>query len=237
MTNTLSDTRTGRICVSIAAETVAAAVAAAAQSAAAADLIEIRLDTLDRPEIAAFTAALSGPLLFTNRPAWEGGSFAGPEEERLALLHEAVASGAAYIDIELRAEPAGRQALLAAAGPSATRTIISWHDFSGTPAAGELAGIVTEMADSGARIGKIVTTAGDFQDVLRVLALQESAMKKGFPLIAFCMGRLGAISRLATLELGGYMTYAAPDSGRATAPGQLPVSVLRAMLHNLAGAE
>ena len=34
------------------------------------------------------------------------------------------------------------------------------------------------------------------------------------------------ISRVATLELGGYMTYAAPDDGQLTAPGQLSLSAM-----------
>ena len=230
MTNNPSDNTAGRVCVSIAAETVAEAIASAEQAAVFADVIEIRLDTLSRPEISAFTASLTCPLLFTNRPTWEGGFFAGDEEARVALLHEAVLGGAAYVDIEMRADRAGREALLAAASSSETQVIISWHDFDGTPAAGELAGILAEQADSGARIGKIVTRAHDFKDVLRVLALQELAAARGFPLVAFCMGRVGAISRLATLELGGYMTYAAPELGQDTAPGQLPVSVMREIL-------
>jgi 3-dehydroquinate dehydratase-1/3-dehydroquinate dehydratase/shikimate dehydrogenase len=41
------------------------------------------------------------------------------------------------------------------------------------------------------------------------------------------MGRPGVISRLATLELGGYMTYCAASDNEATAPGQLSVVTLR----------
>jgi 3-dehydroquinate dehydratase type I len=59
------------------------------------------------------------------------------------------------------------------------------------------------------------------------------AAENNFPLIAFCMGAIGKISRLATIKLGGYMTYAAPDEGKETAPGQMPVSVLRDMLSRL----
>jgi 3-dehydroquinate dehydratase len=35
---------------------------------------------------------------------------------------------------------------------------------------------------------------------------------------------------LATIKLGGYMTYAAPEGGKETAPGQIPVSDIRDML-------
>jgi len=40
---------------------------------------------------------------------------------------------------------------------------------------------------------------------------------------AFCMGAAGTISRLATLYLGGWMTYVALAPEQATAPGQLTV--------------
>jgi 3-dehydroquinate dehydratase-1/3-dehydroquinate dehydratase/shikimate dehydrogenase len=83
------------------------------------------------------------------------------------------------------------------------------------------------IQDKGAHIAKIVTMAHDFHDVLRVLSLQEEAARMDIPLIAFCMGQPGVISRVATVELGGYMTYCAVSESEATAPGQLSVAVLR----------
>jgi len=41
------------------------------------------------------------------------------------------------------------------------------------------------------------------------------------------MGWVGVISRLVTLELGGYMTYCAVGSREVTAPGQITVTDLR----------
>ena len=129
-----------------------------------------------------------------------------------------------------------RQEVIARAVEQQTQVIVSWHNFDETPSADKLEEIFNEQYASGARIGKIVTMAKTSEDVLRVLSLQLLAAEKDFPLIAFCMGRAGIISRLATLELGGYMTYAAPDSGQATAPGQLQVSTLRTILQTLDGA-
>ena len=83
------------------------------------------------------------------------------------------------------------------------------------------------MAASGADVGKIVTTAHGFSDVLRVLHLQLLAEQENFPLAAFCMGEDGRISRAATLELGGVLTYAAADQASATAPGQLTVEAIK----------
>ncbi|MEW6429330.1 MAG: type I 3-dehydroquinate dehydratase [Thermodesulfobacteriota bacterium] len=225
----------GGICVSIAGAGLDEALGVMAANAGVADLFEIRLDTLARPEISPFLAAATRPLLFTCRPRWEGGSFAGDEEARAALLEEAARSGAALIDIELRADPAMRQRLLAAARESGCAVIVSWHDFHSTPAAGELARIVAEMRASGGDIGKIVTTAHNRDDVLAVLDLYRQA--GSLPLCAFAMGKPGAISRLAVLPLGGCITYAAPAGGVATAAGQLPAAVMRNVLPFLTDAD
>ncbi|MBW2466797.1 MAG: type I 3-dehydroquinate dehydratase [Deltaproteobacteria bacterium] len=219
------------ICVSIACEKIPEAVAMAKQSEDYADVVEIRLDRLVAPEIEPFIRQLTRPVLFTNRPVWEGGGFKGPEGERVALLLKAIKNDCALVDLELKTSPELRaEALDALLQHDQTGMIISWHDFTGTPSSEELGEILQQQMESGAHIGKIVTMADNYNDVLRVLNLQTMAVENNFPLIAFCMGPSGMISRLATLRLGGYMTYAAPDGGEETAPGQIGVSTLHAML-------
>ncbi|MGR0482127.1 MAG: type I 3-dehydroquinate dehydratase [Candidatus Electronema sp. V4] len=219
----------GKICVSLAGADAAIICEQARQFADLADVLEIRLDSMTLPEPEKCCSLLRKPLLFTCRPTWEGGQFAGSEEERIAPLLEAVRLRAAYVDLELRAALAGRHRLLEAIrkNNSPTQLIISWHDFKETPASGELTEILHQMIASGAHIGKIVTTAHNPGDVLRVLALQEQARAAGFCLSCFCMGEQGRISRLATLYLGGYMTYACLSDAQATAPGQIFVAKLR----------
>ena len=226
------------VCVSVASENVAQAIDIARQSAGRADVIEIRLDTLSDPEISPFVKNITTPLLFTNRPEWEGGSFKGSETARVELLTQAVKLDCALVDLELKTAPELRGEMLdILLQHTNTGLIVSWHDFSGTPAGEELGEILSQQMESGAHIGKIVTTAKDYKDVLRVLNLQIAAAQNNFPLIAFCMGPIGRISRLATTMLGGFMTYAAPDGGKETAPGQIPVSVIRDMLTRLDHAD
>lgn len=215
------------ICLSIAEPSLAGALAAARRFEDRADLIEIRLDLLDQPEVQPFLDGLTTPLLFTNRPQWEGGSWQGSEEERIALLVAAVDSGAAYVDIELLAPDESRRQILAAAAAARSKVIVSWHNFTDTPDDGVLADIFRRQRQSGADIGKMVTMAHSYSDSLRVLGLQLLAAHENFPLAAFCMGQAGKISRAATLELGGVLTYAAADRQSCTAPGQLSVDDLR----------
>ena len=226
-----------RICVSIAESSTDAALAAAKAVESLADVIEIRLDSLEDPAVEPFLSRLQKPILFTCRPDWEGGNYGGEEEERIDLLCQAVKGGAAYVDIELRADETSRRQILAAARGTGCKVIVSWHDFKVTASAQGLSKLLQEMYRSGGDIGKLVTTARDYRDVLRVLNVQDEAAEMDFPLIAFCMGSLGKISRVATCDLGGYMTYASVDKKTGTAPGQLPVANLRRIFTELADAD
>src|SRR5262245_59256574 len=69
-----------------------------------ADLIELRLDTVADPDVAGSLADRRRPVIITCRPTWEGGQFAGTEEERRKILEEALARGAEYVDVEWRAD-------------------------------------------------------------------------------------------------------------------------------------
>lgn len=238
MPHQIRNSAAGKICVSIARQDLDDAIEAAQAARSLADVIEIRLDSLAAPAIEPFMQAIATPLLFTNRPVWEGGQCNAPEEKRLELLLRAVHCGASYVDIELKSDEAAVRRLRdAAAGKDGSKIIISWHNFADTPGADELGDIFCRQKNSGAHIGKIVTMAHTSTDVLRVLQMQEQAHLQGFPLIAFCMGRAGMISRLATLELGGFMTYAALSAGEATAPGQLAAVGLINCLKNFAYAD
>jgi len=219
----------GKLCVSVAGVDASAVYNEVRPMLDWVDVVEIRLDFMTAPEVAKCCALVRKPLLFTNRPVWEGGKFSGFEDDRIRSLFAAVEVQAAYVDFELRADPLLREQLLEAMESAPTRMILSWHDFKSTPAAAELSGILNTMTASGAHIGKIVSTAHSTADVLRMFEVQEQALAAGFPLSCFCMGNPGRISRFATLYLGGYMTYGAVNTQQATAPGQLSVEQLYAL--------
>jgi len=228
--------RPGRICAAVAAPDTGTAIAAVLPVLDGVDVVEIRLDAMHEVDLALLRDRIGRPLLFTNRPTWEGGACETSEEDRLMVLLDAVGHQAAYVDLELKTAPSLRRRLLERIAGTTTRLIISSHDFGGTPAAADLSETLRRQRESGAHIGKIVTMAHDHVDVLRVLHLQCEARQMGFPLIAFCMGEPGRLSRIITILLGGYMTYAAPDERQATAPGQLSVRQLQAAIACLTGA-
>ncbi len=224
------------ICAAVGVDQIAEALRLVEQESRHADLVEVRLDNLADPgrvDFTAFSDAASGPLLFTLRPEWEGGHYRGTEADRVELLEQACRAGAAFIDCELRAPLETRRRLRRMCRETGTRLILSYHDFSSTPPAERLVDVLHQMRENEADIAKIVCTADNHLDVLRVLGLQPAAADLGLPLIAFCMGDAGVISRVATVRLGGFMTYCAAGSAIQTAPGQFTVRQLRDILDRL----
>ena len=220
----------GLICVSVTAEDAAGVIAAVMPVVPLVDVVEIRLDGMRHPGIAPCVASIPRPVLVTNRPTWEGGHYAGSEQARIDLLCQAVQAGAQYADIELRTAEELRAQVLREARQHGARVIISNHDFQETPPLARLRETLRQMLISGADIGKIVTTATTPEEAGRILSLQQEALASQFPLSAFAMGSAGKISRLATIYLGGFMTYAAITQQQATAPGQLSVHDLHALI-------
>ncbi len=219
----------GLICLSLAGADADALIRKAKPLIHLADLVEIRLDSMLKPAIAPFIEYFKIPVLATNRPHWEGGNFQGSEEERILLLEKALAAGAAYVDIELRTEPCLRDAFLTKAKALGAWALVSWHDFSATPDSATLQKILTAMRGTPARSGKIVSTAATKADALRLMGILEQAQQVSFPLSAFPMGAPGGIIRLASLYLGGHISYASLHGAESTAPGQISISRLRAL--------
>src|SRR4029078_7167774 len=65
-----------------------------------ADLIERRVDHSSDVDVAGLLAGRRKPVIVTCRAKWEGGAFEGSEAERRAILRDAIAGGAEYVDVE-----------------------------------------------------------------------------------------------------------------------------------------
>jgi 3-dehydroquinate dehydratase/shikimate dehydrogenase len=196
-----------RLCVTIAARTTAA-LRMLRDAADEADLIELRLDSVADPDVAAALAGRRRPVIVTCRPRWEGGGFDGSEEERRRLLAEAFRLGADYVDLEWRArfddlirDREGRG------------VVLSCHDFEGTP--GDLPDRYRAMRRTGAEIVKIATSARRLTDLLPLLAL--SRLDPDGRAVLVGMGSAGTASRVLAARFGSAWTYA----GHGSAPGQL----------------
>ncbi len=221
----------GLVCAATAEKTPADLAQKLSKCADKIDVVEVRLDLMTDPDIdGCLEAAGQLPSLFTNRPSWEGGKFAGNEQNRIQPLISAAQKGATYVDIELKTEHTLRQKCIAACQNAGAKVIVSQHNFQETPSPEVLIQTLEDLIQTGAYAGKIITTAKSAKDVRQTLTLLSLAQDSNFPLSTFCMGEAGQISRFSTLYLGGFMSYAAINSETATAPGQLSVDHLHSLI-------
>ncbi|MFH0786085.1 MAG: type I 3-dehydroquinate dehydratase [Pseudomonadota bacterium] len=218
-----------RICVSILAKSNQEALNKMNQGIGADHILELRIDGIRRVNVKRLLAHKKGEILITNRSREEGGFFTGGETERVALLMEAAALGADYVDLEMRtgapliAELKEKIKTL----QTDTRLILSYHNHEKTPGLRDLKKKLEEGKQAGADIVKIVPYAREVADNLRVLGLIPYARKKGLKVIAFCMGEKGRLSRIMAPGLGSCLTYASWTKGMESASGQMTVKELK----------
>jgi 3-dehydroquinate dehydratase/shikimate dehydrogenase len=174
-----------------------------------AGLVELRLDTVERPDVRGALEGRRSPVIVTCRAEWEGGGYRGAEEDRLRLLEDALDLGAEYVDVEWRAWTPHF-----AGGRHRDRTVVSRHDFSGVPA--DLAEQTRAMRGTGAGTIKVAVMAHRLTDNL---VLMDRVRPTDAPTVAVAMGEAGLASRVLAARFGSLWTYAGDQ--HAVAPGQL----------------
>ena len=200
------------------------------------DLIELRLDTLERPAPADLEAVLAdlpeavlARLIATVRRPDEGGSFSGSEAERIELLAEAGRRGAAYCDLEFEAdrESGGEHARRIRGAAPAVRLVASAHDPNGVPAGLET--LPDRMATMRPAFTKVAVRAAGRADVERVHGLIRAQASRRTPIIGIAMGEPGRALRVIAGAAGAALsTYAPPEGLPAVAAGQLTAGGVRA---------
>ena len=219
------------ICIPIMAKDTSDAVGKMALASTLGDLMEIRLDVMETFDLGEIIRAASKPVIFTYRSEEEGGEGRAPYDAHVNHLKEAVRLGADYVDVEYAMPPEHRKLLFEDRRNS--KLILSKHFCDGTPSREKLEDLFGKMAAMGADVVKIVTHAKTREDNLAVLGLIPLAVKMGVEIVAFCMGPLGRMSRVACPLLGGSFTFAALERGQESASGQVPVKEMRMMLEAL----
>ena len=119
----------------------------------------------------------------------------------------------------------------------AGKTVIaSSHEFKCTPSKDEMIRRMQKMQDMGADILKIAVMPQTKADVLTLLCATEEMARchAERPLITMSMSPSGVISRICGEAFGSAMTFGAV--GQTSAPGQIPVEHLNAVLEILHAA-
>lgn len=181
-------------------------------------------------------AAGGAPVLLTVRTAAEGGG-AGLDDDAYSGLLRRLIEGLA--DLEAARRPAaldveqargGTAELVVRAHGAGLDAVVSHHDLRATPADEAMLARLRAMADAGADVAKLAVVPRGPRDVARLLGVTARASEELDVAVAtMSMGPLGAVSRLSGAVFGSALTFATAG-GAPSAPGQLPIDRVRAVL-------
>lgn len=208
------------ICVSLAEKTFKDCLKALEDV----EFAEIRMEKMDvtAEEINTLFSSHS-KLIATCRPGFQ------EKDKRQELLLTAVHAGAAYIDIEMESDEDFRNILMSKARKMGCLTIISYHNFKGTPDRQELNRIVQNCFNDGADLVKIACKVQNNMENVRLISLLEDER----PIIVIGLGEEGKKTRFIAPLLGSPFTYASLSKGKETAEGQLDWKTLAHFLTTL----
>lgn len=235
----------GKICISVCAETADELIEQIKRAETLADVIEIRFDCLHVKEFDTGLEKISDlkfkkPFLATLRPKnhWEEFFYGKITDEK--VLEKKVKSSREridkwnkifsisnlkFIDLEedlfiglIMSEFFEKEIL------SNHEVIFSHHNFSSVPDDLEETHydlFSAEEFDVKCDIIKIAAQTHNITDTIPIWQLLEKAKSDNKQIIPIAMGESGKWTRILGLAHGAFMTYAALDSGKETAPGQI----------------
>jgi 3-dehydroquinate dehydratase/shikimate dehydrogenase len=220
-----------KICVAVTGATSNELLDRAEQVASGNPFIELRLDTLNKPQsilpkLKAFAASNRHvTMIATCRRTEGGGNFVGELFEQAEILEGAAKAGCQLIDVEIESAETMRPADWKRLRASGAALMLSYHDFSHTRS---LQKAFERMQSFEPDFYKIVPTACSLTDNTVVLDLLEKH-SDSTNMIAMAMGQPGIMSRVLSARAGSAFTFAAMAAGEETAPGQMTLDTLRSL--------
>jgi 3-dehydroquinate dehydratase type I len=225
---------TPRICVSILPKNNLEALTLIKKAEKAkADLIEVRLDSLETSRnLSELVKSTKIPLIATNKHTNEKGLFTGTETERQRILLNAAENGFEYVDVNLSSSK--NQETIDKLKQSGAKAIVSYHKFDDALSVFDMEKVLEQEIATGASVCKIIGTANKIEDNIAVLNFVASHSSKA-RLVCFCMGEAGKVSRLLSTMFGAFFTFASLGQGEETAEGQMTICEMQAA-YDLLGA-
>jgi 3-dehydroquinate dehydratase-1 len=204
-----------------------------------ADYVEIRFDyvkLVDIDKAIEVAKKVKKKAVFTLRSPSEEGRFEGDLSDRLNSLKKMAAVNPMLLDVELGTIKSCNNNekinLMDYFKKQQARILVSWHNFKNTPSNKKLRSVLEEMRTYSNYI-KMVTTANDIEDSIRILDLYKNA--PGLVLIAFAMGESGILSRIFSTLLKrtatAPFTYAALE--KPIAPGQMTLEQMKRLYNRI----
>lgn len=215
----------GKICVSVCAETADDLIEQIKRAENLADVIEIRFDCLTKnefnlPDLESSQRVLDKILskqnikkeiILTFRPKEQGGKREISQEEREIFWNSGFDRD--WADLE-------EDVLEDSYSWLWEKRICSYHDFTEVP--DNLSEIYQRIKSRVlVDVIKIAVQANEITETIEIWKLLEKAKSENRQIIPIAMGEAGKWTRILGLANGAFMTYAALDAGRETAPGQI----------------
>jgi 3-dehydroquinate dehydratase/shikimate dehydrogenase len=209
-----------KICVPVCEQELDALRDACERAVESANLIELRLDCLERiPEnLTELLQNVSVPVILTFRPSEQGGHRLLTRADRIEFWKTAPRGEKIWWDVE--------GDLANEISPDWSRVIVSHHDFNGVP--DDLNDLYKRLAATPAQVIKIAVQAQDIVDCIAVLKLLDRADREIIPI---AMGNAGIATRVLGPSRGAFLTYGSLGDESATAPGQVTARNLRSLYH------
>jgi 3-dehydroquinate dehydratase type I len=174
--------------------------------------VELRFDLLDlTPDQVTEVVQAAKKSIATYRPG------TADPDRRMQTMIRAIIAGATFVDIELDSDSYYRKELMKSAREHGREVIISYHNFDRTPGASILRDIAADCKKAGADVVKIACRVKGTRDVRALMGLYTLDER----MVVVGMGDKGLITRVAAPFVGAEFTFAAPEAGRETAPGQI----------------
>ncbi|MFW5995139.1 MAG: type I 3-dehydroquinate dehydratase [Spirochaetia bacterium] len=184
------------------------------------DLVELRVDLLDRSERERFQRDPGRVLgafprvkrILTCRRESDGGAWTDSEHERIAVLQALIAGGFDYVDIEDDLEDSVMYSLVS----RGSRPIRSIHDLTGVP---DDPAAVLERLSRNSAIAKLACSVRNTEDVARLV---DAALERPMGThVTLGMGDYGKVTRLLAGRIGSAWTYTSAAGAVSAAPGQV----------------
>ncbi len=177
--------------------------------------------------------------IFTFRDFSEGGQIELSKSERLKIIQLLIEAHPQYYDIEMKNDRETLQSVINMVRENNVKLIYSFHDFEKTPSYDEGVRLIEKFKEDllnnyavdflsiKETIFKIIFTAKKFEDNLIPMKICRDFLErnKHKNVISFCMGELGIFSRVLSVNVGSFLTYASLEE--RTAPGQINIKKIR----------
>nr|MDO8108851.1 type I 3-dehydroquinate dehydratase [Candidatus Sigynarchaeota archaeon] len=216
----------------------------------AAESVELRLDYMNNVEFVNVGALVRScenanvQAICTCRIKIEGGNYVPKSHaDHEHILKKIIGANPAYVDVELSNDPSLINAILDVCSENSNGTILSYHDFKGSPSLDNIPKFVQSFKaklnnihihQDDSVILKLVFTARTPADNVVPLKIIDLLSDEGFDVVSFCMGIEGMVSRVTSViprhsrMFTGAFTYASLE--QATAPGQIDLTSMISLL-------